>query len=413
MHERNDVNNPKVTLSSSYKGTFNLAEYNKTATTKAVNVDASAVNNGYRTADNLNEIYGDDRPNVIWSTPAACVMPGKGNDIIYLKRNTNNDDVGDELAYFEGDGDDTIYNLLNNSFKTNGEFNIYLDFGVPNPGSDKGNVDFKNVTLYGDDVIINLSTGNKLTLKGAKDTNIFIRDYDISGRKYKDYAATFGKVTISGNSISLKSDYVGEFHLSNYSGNLSNIDASALDYVHIYGNDKANIIKAGSGHNVIYAGKGNDTVYLHENADYNSINYAAGDGSDTIYSIGSNTSIYFDSCSVKSEVVSGNDVILNIDSGGKLTLKNAVGKSLSISGLGTKTYSNNSDGFVLIPNRAANLVLGTESFDAGNSSLVSDESLGDSVIGVNTTNNFFISSSSIPSNNQLNISGANKNNNIL
>ena len=79
---------------------------------------------------------------------------------------------------------------------------------------------------------------------------------------------------------------------------------------------------------MIYAGKGSDYI-----------NYYAGDGNETIYNADAGDNILCNGCSVISDNLISNDAVLNINTGRIITLKNVVGKSIFISGLGTKTFS--------------------------------------------------------------------------
>ena len=293
--------------------------------------------------------------------------------------------------YGQRDGDDTIYN-----FKTND--GIFFD--------DKNLANFKNVTLNGNDVILNLTNGNTITLKEAKDVKIGING---------EYSKTFGKVIIKGDSALVKSDYEGSFSIADYDANPKYIDATASkNNLTLYGDSRGNVIQASNGGSIIYAGKGNDIIHGGKGKDI--IHYCAGDGNDKIYDIGDGDGISLDDCTVKSDVVSGTDVVLNINTGEKITLKNAVGKTIYISGLGEKTYTNGNGRIEEVPGPAwwyYELYSGSELFDSGNSSLISDESFGNSVIGASNSNNTFITSNSVPANNQLNISGVNKNSIML
>lgn len=131
-----------VTLSADTTGTFDLTTYNKTATKKAINIDARACTKDYL------KLYGDDRANTIWAPNNTnnstyndvYIYAGKGNDIVYCG-NTR-----DHIYYYKGDGNETVYN-----FKTNDS--IYLQDGVR----------FRSATLNGNDVIVNLDSGNIIT----------------------------------------------------------------------------------------------------------------------------------------------------------------------------------------------------------------------------------------------------------
>ncbi|WP_213065502.1 hypothetical protein, partial [Acinetobacter baumannii] len=65
----------------------------------------------------------------------------------------------DHIYYYKGDGNETVYN-----FKASDS--IYLYDGVK----------FKNATLNGNDVVVNLDSGNTITLKDARNENISIGD---------------------------------------------------------------------------------------------------------------------------------------------------------------------------------------------------------------------------------------------
>ena len=299
--------NPTAELGTDINGIFDLDKYNLNVTNKAINIDARKHN------DKLT-LYGNDRANVIWAgTGGSSITAGKGNDVIYAGNGR------DDIWYHTGDGNDTIYNLSDKDI-------IYLY------NFDK---DYKNVSLSGNDVILNLNDGSHLTLKDAKNVNITIGHnvYAVSNRDN-----TFGKVSISGNTIQLDSFYKGIFRLSDYAANPVNINATASgSNLTIYGDDRANVIWAGTGGSSITAGKGNDVIYAGNGRD--DIWYHTGDGNDTIYNADAGDRILFSSCSVISDAVSGSDVVLNINTGGIITMKNVVGKSIYIGGIGTKTFS--------------------------------------------------------------------------
>ena len=182
-----------------------------------------------------------------------------------------------------------------------------------------------NQNLNGNDVIINLDSGNTITLKDSNKEMI-----DVGG-----FYANFGNLSINGNTAVLNSTYSGTFKTSYYSANPQNIDASACTYgdIRIYGDDRANIIKAGTGNKYygtdIYAGKGDDIIYLSATRNYNwgsanaddNIYYYKGDGNDTIYNYKTGDDIYlYDGVKFKNVTLSGNDVIINLDTNNTITL---------------------------------------------------------------------------------------------
>ena len=357
-----DVNNATVQLGWRQGSEFNLNEYNKTAAVKAVNVNASGFGLDEYGRLDLNaeviDITGDDRANIIWTGVfGSNINPGNGNDVIYLsnvdpnKTYSNTDGSGCTWYRYRGGftidhvgGNDIIYNFMDGDT-------------VNLPKEDR----VKYFSFNGNDVILNLNSGSKVTLKDAKDR------------------INEGKVSISGETITLLSSYDPEYRAyiydnlrdndpdwlyysyrissALYAENPKNINASALNKeLHINGDDRANIIYAsngggtissGAGDDIIYAGDGgisiepgtgDDIIYAGEGKDFITLGYYF--GNDTIYNIGDGDVVYlFDSC-VGSETVSGNDIILGLVCSEELyrpfypvaniTLKNAIGKSFSI-----------------------------------------------------------------------------------
>ena len=100
------------------------------------------------------------------------------------------------------------------------------------------------------------------------------------------------------------------------------------------GNDKISL--SGGSYLTIKGGKGNDTV--HAAADYNLDQYAAGDGNDLIYGIGSTDTISITGGKYTRSTVN-NDVVFTVGTG-SITLKDAKGKKFNIKGtLASKTVS--------------------------------------------------------------------------
>ena len=97
------------------------------------------------------------------------------------------------------------------------------------------------------------------------------------------------------------------------------------------------MIHAGKAGGSISAGAGNDTVYFGDGRD--TLIFYSGDGNDTIYNIGNNDAISLSGCNAESVSVKGSDVIITTDDKETITLKEATGKSIYISGKGTQTYS--------------------------------------------------------------------------
>ncbi|MBQ7704344.1 MAG: calcium-binding protein [Selenomonadaceae bacterium] len=184
-----DYNGVTVTLAADNKANFNLNTYNSTATLKAVNVNASLDNNAIA-------IYGDDEANIIWAgKQATTIFGGLGNDVIYCGR------AADLIYYYSDGGNDTIYD-----YKTGDQI-------IMRRIDQYDETTFKNVSLSGNDVIINYSNGSKITLKDAKEQRVLLEGYDNGWYTYNN---TFGKVSISNGTASLKKDYSGVFYASHY-----------------------------------------------------------------------------------------------------------------------------------------------------------------------------------------------------
>ena len=104
----------------------------------------------------------------------------------------------------------------------------------------------------------------------------------------------------------------------NYSENTSLNGNAGNDY----------IVSYYSGNSTISGGTGNDTIEFTSYAVNSLIKYASGDGKDIIYGFNSDDTLHITKGSYKVKT-SGNDLIVKVGKG-SVTLKNAVGKSISI-----------------------------------------------------------------------------------
>lgn len=390
-----DYNGVTVTLAADNKANFSLSSYNATATLKAVNVNASLDNNAVA-------IYGDDEANIIWAgKQATTIYGGLGNDVIYCGR------AQDLIYYYTDGGNDTVYD-----YKTGDK--IYMR-RIDN----YDDTVFQNVSLSGNDVIINFSNGSKMTLKDAKDQRISIvggmynREHYDSYYHLYNYNNTFGKVSISGGTASLEADYTGDFRTWYYEEPVNNINASAAtNYIDIYANDNANIIRAakgggairsyggndliygssngtnildgGEGNDTIHAGNGSSTIYgnLGDDVIYcgravDLIYYYTDCGNDTVYDYKTGDVIYmhrtdqYDETTFKNISLSGNDVIINFTSGEKMILKDAKEQRVSLSGW---NYNSNPFSIYSNPFYSYNNTFGRVSISGGTASLKADYS---------------------------------------
>ena len=370
---RVSISGSSVTLNSDYLGDFQTWQYGIDFT----NINGVAVTNTVtiRGNDSGNTIYGGKGGSTIYSGNGndfisggngnSYINAGNGNNIVYASDNGysiiytgegkdtiycgngggtiyagDNDDViycdrGDDLIYYysDGGGNDTIYD-----YKTG-------DIILQRRRDQFDDTTFKNVSLSGNDIIINYTSGEKITLKDAKDQRISLSgyryEYDYPSYQFYSYYNTFGRVSISDSSVTLNGDYQGDsFRASHYAASLTNINAASIsNAINLYGNDSANVIYAGKDGGSIYAGGGNDTIYCNNGKD--SIMFYDGGGNDIIYNIGNNDAINLFNCTAESVSVSGNDIIIKTDGNETLILKNGTGKNISITGKGTQTYTAN------------------------------------------------------------------------
>ena len=129
------------------------------------------------------------------------------------------------------------------------------------------------------------------------------------------------------------------FRAWDYAYSISTIDASSVtSQVTLCGDNAADVIRAGKSNNVIYANGGNDTIFFGNG--YDTLVYNNGGGDDVVYNIGTSDYIYLSNCSAESVSVSGTDVVVKIaDSSNRITLKEATGKNIYITGQGWQTYT--------------------------------------------------------------------------
>ncbi len=377
IEEDVDRGAPTAVLSPDEVSPFRLTDYNATATQAAVNIDARNVSNF--------AIYADERHNLIYSSNnGGTVTGGAGNDVIYLGEGLGSDRV----RYAYGDGNDIIYN-----FADEDEFKFY-----------SYDVNLKNVSFSGNDVILNVGSTsyntatNTITLKDAKDKNIYIEGY----YSYDNSKRTYGLVDISDNTAVLDANYLGTFTRSLYADSFKDIDASnvvnslqidgdgqnnviygskAKSYIYgnggddtIYGASNGGRIYGGDGNDEIHAanssmivnntvdgGTGNDVIYLGEGLGKDRVFYSYGDGNDIIYNFADEDEFKFYSYDVnlKNVSFSGNDVILNVGSTSyntatnTITLKDAKDKNIYIEGYYSYDNSKRTYGLVDISDNTA------------------------------------------------------------
>ena len=346
----------------------------------------------------INGGSGDDT--IINQNAYATIEGGTGNDIIRVSSDGDN-----EIRYAHGDGYDEVYGLKFNDLIhiTSGSYYtwtyenhlmIELDYGgialayaanrklrVKNSS---GNIDFLNPygavytknhtsnteilgsyyadTIYNDadSVTINSGYDNDNVNNQAANVTIFsgLGNDTISNSYVYDpvshkclpsnaliySGAGNDKIYNSGDNSTLVAD-TGNDTISNYGGHVSLSSGADNDSIESFGDDVT-----------INGGAGDDFIKLYwwrgtHSAAYscsNLIQYASGDGNDTVQFIASTDLIHITSGSYFTQV-SGNDVIVGVGSG-KITLKDAADIHLQIKNSSGTIETINSTGKFYIRN---------------------------------------------------------------
>ena len=309
-----------ITLGSNFAGTMDSAKYLSTVTT--VNGKSSAKTVTIKGNAKANTVYGGSGVNTIYGNA--------GNDKLYGY--AGNDTLSG------GDGNDTLYGGAGNDMLTggagkdtfvyaNGEgSDIIKDYAA---GQDtlqisSGSISKATLANSNKDLVFTIGSG-KVTLTGAATKAISLKD-------------SRGNYTASSTAIKLASNFTGTMNATKYLASVKTIDGrNATKAVNITGNAQNNTIYAGKAGGTINGGAGNDTLYGGAGKD--TFVYATGNETIYNYASGSDT-IKLSSTKLKSSTISGNDAILNLANGCKITVKNAAnadvlvvdsaGKSLTI-----------------------------------------------------------------------------------
>lgn len=326
------------------------------------------------------------------------VMGGKGNDTVYSSGNSV------IHQYTLGDGSDVIYNWSANDTLsiTGGSYTrstvgndvvLTVGEGKITLKSAKGEtLNIKGTLASGGKNIDNSTSNKKLTGTKYADTiknhanyvtmvggkgNDSIHNWgghvSVSAGAGKDFIATStgknvtvdcgegndtvhnwseGAVIRGGagndevmNGSNVQADYStvdggdGDDTIGNYSNHSSLFGGKGNDFISNGGYYDCNS-------STIKGGAGNDTVSLNSGSGYNVIQYASGDGNDTVYNLGSTDTLSITGAKYTRSTVN-NDIVLTVGKG-KITLKDAKGKTLNIKG----TLAGGSSGKVSIPSNA-------------------------------------------------------------
>ena len=286
--------NVKLALGKNVKGTVTAASF---LTTVDARSDANAITiNG--NAKN-NTIYGGAGNNVL--------NGGAGND-------TLSGGAGkDTFVYANGQGKDTVSDYVA------GQDTLQIS---------SGSISKAALANSNKDLVFTVGSGS-ITLKNAAAKAISLKD-------------SRGNYTASNTAITLASNFTGTMDATKYLSSVKTIDGrNATKAVNIIGNAQNNTIYVGKAGGTINGGAGNDVLYGGVGND----NFIYNSGNDTIYNYASGSdTINLSSTALKSSSVSGEDTVLNLVNGQKITVKNAANIDiLVIDSSGRELTINNSN----------------------------------------------------------------------
>ena len=220
----------------------------------------------------------------------------------------------------------------------------YIDAGE---GNDTLWYDDKNASgqYYPDNTTILAGPGNDVMEVGGRYDCVDAGDGDDSiataywFSNYSTISAGAGNDTINnryGGYYSFLNGDSGDDYILSYAGNLTVNGGEGKDTLLacsgksvINGGDGDDSIRALTSDMTISGDKGNDMISIVGGAKGNIINYAAGDGNDTVCNYTSDTTVHITSGAITEHAVSGNDLVLTVSDGsqtGTVTFKD-MGKS--------------------------------------------------------------------------------------
>ena len=251
----------------------------------------------------------------------ATINAGSGDDSISLRYTTS----GNVVQYNSGDGNDTITGWNDSDLISIGSGIAYA------------------TTKSGSDLIVSTGLLGSLTLKDAASKTVSIVVDDGVIRNSADNTVVSGtsgadSIYNTGDSVTINAG-AGNDSITNWLGNNVEINGGAgndtITSHDIHGESDGGVNTGSTtttDRNVtIVGGRGNDLIITNSNRVI--YQYASGDGNDTIdgdYSYNTST-ISIDGGAAYQTLVSGSNVIVSVGSG-SITLLNAKGKTLSISG---------------------------------------------------------------------------------
>lgn len=268
----------------------------------------------------------------------STINGGAGNDLISLADSATNK----LIQYTSGDGNDTIW-----GFKATDTLSISGgSYSMQSSGNDllvkvgTGTIRIKNAYAAVDKVQINKKSialkRKTIKLSGNNSVEVGRDSISVVGSAERDTIYNYGGnyVTINagaeddsidntnGSNVSINAGN-GDDEIYNYSGHNVTIDGGkGYDYIYSTGGDSVSIagaagndtIRNSGGNDItINGGAGKDLISLNASIGKNLIQYAAGDGNDTIYGFNSTSTLQIGSgTGTYSTQASGYDVLVKV-----------------------------------------------------------------------------------------------------
>lgn len=356
-----------------------------------------------------SKIYGNSGSDRMYNyADKSTLQGGTGNDFIINGQYWESEKGGKNVKIYSNSGADTITSHGTKSLLSGGTGNDVIYNGYRYYESGNSFYDYDDENYRGSDSTVIGGTGDDT----IKNKGISVKLYGNSGKdQIYNYA---DKSTLQGGA---SDDFIinGQYWEGEKGGQSVVINGgSGKDTITSHG--KNSVLKGGNGNDLIYngfryyepwtafydyddknykgdnttitGGKGNDTVSLSSYAVNNVINYASGDGEDTVFGFDSNDTLHITKGNYSAKAV-GSDVIVTIGKG-SICLKDAANKKISIKNLRNnitkKNYKDTSvadlwieDNFVISDNLSGivknNLSPTDDSFESQNFSTLNQKDL--------------------------------------
>ena len=252
----------------------------------------------------------------------ATVNGGTGNDKI---TGSNGAEV---FVYANNDGNDTIYGWTSND-------TIVLTSGSVS----------ESTTTDNGDVVLAIGY-DSITIQDAADKTINLTSDSPTINPEPPTPTPSDTLTYNNSrtAVTILSSYDDDYiDDSIYDASVVTIEASQVSNgLKIEGNDKNNVIKAGSGNDTLEGDDGNDTLTGGNGADV--FVYESGNDVITDYAAGQDTiKLDDDDILINSATVSGSDALINVTGGGSIKVKNGLDKNISV------VYGNGTSTIVSVP----------------------------------------------------------------